>query len=304
MKFRTAGTQFLALLFIGTLWVSPAMAQSNQSSAAKSSSAQANAQGQAQASSKVSTEMVKGKLNPATSKPGDQVVVRTKEDVKSNGQVVLKKGTEITGVVTSVKRAHGKAESKGQAQSMMQIDWLTPAGSGASAQQLNLALQSIAYTNPLYAHQSEESAGSAVARPAPARTGSGGGGLGGVGGAVGGLAGGASSTVGAAGNITGNVGGAVAGTTSAAGNASLLAAPSPIAANSATATALQNNFGVSGNSLFMVGHGSAVSTGGTTSSMDIFTHMSNDAVITSPSKDFEVASGAQMDFMVGAKGQK
>jgi hypothetical protein len=295
MKFRCAETQFVTLLLTTILWISPAMAQSKQSSAAASSSTQA--------SSKVSTEMVKGKLNPATSKPGDKVVVRTKDDLKSNGQVVLKKGTEITGVVKDVKRADGKAEGKGQVQSMMQVDWLTPAGSGASAQQLNFALQSIAYTNPLYAHQQsdESSSGGGVARPAaPARTGSGGG----LGGVAGGVVGGATSGLSAAGTITSGVGGAVAGTTNAAGNTSLLAAPSPVAPSSATATTLQNSFGVSSNSLFMVGHGSAVSTGGTANSMDIFTHMSNDAVITSPSKDFEVASGAQMDFMVSARGQK
>jgi hypothetical protein len=304
MRFRCAGTQFVSLLLAATLWVSSAMAQSNQSSAA--------AQGQAQASSKVSAEMVKGKLNPATSKPGDQVVVRTKEDLKSNGQVVLKKGTEITGVVKNVKRSDAKAGAKGEAQSMMQVDWLTPAGSGASAQQLNFALQSIAYTNPLHAHQQAEESGAGnagiVPAPAPARTGGGGGGgaLGGVGGVAGGVTGGvvggASSTVGAA----GNVGGAVTSSAGAIGRSStgVLASPAPVAANSQTAAMLQNNFGVSSNQLFMVGHGSAVSAGGTANSMDIFTHMSNDAVITSPSKDFEVASGAQMDFMVSARGQK
>ena len=90
----------------------------------------------------------------------------------------------------------------------------------------------------------------------------------------------------------------------AASQTGLLAAPTPVAASSQTATSLQNNFGVSSNQLFMAGHGQAVSAGGTSSSMDLFTHMSNDAVITSPSRDFEIASGAQMQFMVSAKGQK
>lgn len=317
MKCRSASTQLIVLMFTATLCVSPVRAQSNQSSA--------QAQGQAQAASKVSAEMVKGKLNPATSKPGDQVTVRMKDDVKSNGQVVLKKGSEITGVVRSVKRADGKAEPKGgastqsAAQSVMQVEWLTQAGSGAAAQQLNFALQSIAYTNPLYAHQQAEEAGAdgggiAAPRPGPSASRGGtssGGGL--VGGVAGGALGGASSTLGAA----GNVGGAVAGGAGALGgqgaasagaigqsNAGLLAAPTLIPANSQTATSLQNNFGVSSNQLFMVGHGQAVSTGGTASSMDLFTHMSNDTVITSPSKDFDIGSGAQMDFMVSGKGQK
>lgn len=299
MNLRRAGTQFMTVSLVVIFWVSPVKAQSNQSSA----------QVQAQAASKVSAEMVKGKLNPATSKPGDQVTVRMNEDVKSNGQVLLKKGSEINGVVRSVKRADKKADAKAQsaAQSMVQVEWLAPAGSAAAAQQLNFALSSIAYTNPLYANQqAQESAaagGGIAPRPAP----SGGGGLVGgavgvaggvVGGVVGGVAGGASSTAGAAGNVAGRAGAA------SQTSVGLLALPAPVAANSQTATSLQNNFGVSSNQLFMAGHGQAVSAGGTSSSMDLFTHMSNDAVITSPSRDFEIASGAQMQFMVSAKGQK
>jgi hypothetical protein len=303
MSLLRAGTQFISVSLVVIFWVSPVKAQSNQSSA------QVQAQGQAQAASKVSAEMVKGKLNPASSKPGDQVTVRMAEDVKSNGQVVLKKGTEVNGVVRSVKRAESKADAKAQssaqaaAQSMIQVEWLVPAGSGAAAQQLNFALSSIAYTNPLYANQqAQESAaadgGIAAPRPAPAPARGGGGLVGGATGVAGGVAGGASSTVGAAGNVAGRAGAA------SQASAGLLALPAPVAASSQTATSLQNNFGVSSNQLLMTGHGQAVSAGGTSSSMDLFTHMSNDAVITSPSRDFEIASGAQMQFMVSAKGQK
>jgi len=312
MKTRLVGIHLVTLLITANLWCSSALAQSNQSAAAQEHS---------QASGKVSAELVKGKLSPATSKPGDKVVVRTKDDLKSDGQVVLKKGTEITGVVRDVKRADGKdakSEPKGKrgvesaAQSMLQVDWLTPAGSGAASQQLNFALQSIAYTNPLYAHQQQEEAGAGDATlplsgPAMPRAGSGSGGglLGGagaVGGITGGVVGGASSTLGAAGNL----GGAVEASAASAGNMNPgpISAPAIVLPTSQTATSLQNSFGVSSNQLFIVGHGQAVSTGGTASSMDIFSHMSNDAVITSPSRDFEIASGAQMDFMVSGRGQK
>jgi hypothetical protein len=290
MSLQRAGTQFMAVSLVLLFSVSPVKAQSNQNST----------QVQAQAASKVSAEMVKGKLNPASSKPGDQVTVRMAEDVKSNGQVLLKKGAEVNGVVRSVKRAESKASAQAAAQSMIQVEWLAPAASGAGAQQLNFALSSIVYTNPLYAsQQAQESAaadgGIAAPRPAPAPARSGGGLVGGV---TGGVAGGVASTVGAAGNVAGRAG--AAGQTSAG----LLALPAPVAANSQTATSLQNNFGVSSNQLLMTGRGQAVSAGGTSSSMDLFTHMSNDAVITSPSRDFEIASGAQMQFMVSAKGQK
>lgn len=319
MSFRRAETQFMALSLVVAFWISPAKAQSTQRSV------QGQVQAQAQAASKVSAEMVKGKLNPGTSKPGDQVTVRMTEDLKSNGQVVLKKGTEINGVVRSVKRAEGKAAAAGQsqaaanaaahAQSMIQVDWLPPAGSAAAAQQLNFALSSIAYTNRLYANQqagesTAATGGIAVPRPAPApgrSEGGGGGGLVGgvVGGVAGGVVGGASSTVGAASNLGGAVaGGAEAVTRGRAATAGALSAPTPIAASSQTATALQSTFGVSSNQLFMSGQGQTVSADGTTSSMDIFTHMSNDTVITSSSRDFEIASGAQMLFMVSTKGQK
>lgn len=71
-----------------------------------------------------------------------------------------------------------------------------------------------------------------------------------------------------------------------------------------TSANLQNNFGVSGGSLFRVGGGQAISGGGTATSMDIFSHMSNDAVITSPSRDFEIASGAQMQLLVQGNAKK
>ena len=119
--------------------------------------------------------------------------------------------------------------------------------------------------------------------------------LGSTGTAIGGLAGGT-------GVIAGQ--GATAAKATGSGNAGLLAMPSLIPVNSQTASSLQNNFGVSSNQLFMVGHGQSISAGGTPSSMDIFSHMSNDAVITSPSCNFEVGSGAQMDFLVNARRQQ
>jgi hypothetical protein len=236
------------------------------------------------------------------------------------------------------REAKGQASSQAAAQSMMQVEWLTPAASGATSQQLNFALRSVAYTNPLYAHQQQEdsfandAALSALAsRPAPAGRSSGsssGGGLLGGGaaagaggaGAAGGVVGGVTSTVGAAtnaGGVTSAVGaatnaggGAMAGAGPLGGqgaasagvvgqtSAGLAAVPTLAPVNSQTAASLQNNFGMSSNQLFMVGHGQVVSSGGTASSMDIFSHMSNDSVITSPSKDFEIGTGAQMQFMV------
>lgn len=274
MKILHARLLLAGFAAIAVVWASPAAAQGA-------------AQAAAQSSSRVSAEMVKGKLNPATSKPGDEVAVRLSEDLKQNGEVVLKKGTTITGVVRSVKQVDASTQSKGEskaqssAQSMIQLEWLAPATSGAASQQLSLALQSIAYTNPLYAHQQQQESAEFLAprAPAPSR--------------------GAPSPTG--GGLLSGAGGIAAGVTSSAGaigqaEAGLLATPSLITAGPQTASASKD--------LVMVGHGQATSSGGTVSSMDIFSQMSNDSVITSSSKDFEISSGAQMQFLVSARGRQ
>jgi hypothetical protein len=279
------GCQALVLLLITAGWVLPAAAQTAAASA--------------QSESRVSAEMVKGKLNPASSKPGDEIALRLNEDVKSKGEVLLKKGSTIKGVVRKVERAEGKSAAKGNtaAQSMMQLEWMAPGLSGAASQQLNFALQSVVYTNPLYAHQQlEESGDAGLAAPraaSPAPRGSGGL-VSGVGATAGGVV---SSTAGAGAGVGGAAstlsGGAVAQTGSR-----LATPPAIVPVNAQTSSALQSNFGVSGNQLFLVGSGQAISSGGTTASMDLFSHMSNDTVITSPSRNFEVSSGAQMQLLV------
>src|SRR5262249_34785573 len=68
---------------------------------------------QANSASRVAAEMTRGRLNPAESKPGDTLAVRLMDDLRSNGNVVLKKGTTITGVVRSVERADTKGVTAG-----------------------------------------------------------------------------------------------------------------------------------------------------------------------------------------------
>ena len=302
---RSTGTRILTLLF-STVWLAlPGFAQDKESTPTAQSVARADAQSE----SRVSAEMVKGKLNPETSKPGDEIAIRLNEDVKSNGQVLLKKGSTVKGVVRRVNRAEKKRAAKANgtaqtsAQSMLELEWITPGVSGAAAsQQLNLALQSVVYTNPLYAHQQEQSSTApafASPAPAPARSGSGGVGVG----VVGGVVGGATSSVS---SIGGGLGAQSAGSVGAVAQSQAhLARPTSINPVSAeTATVLQNNFGVAGGPLFLVGSGQAISSAGTASSIDIFSRMSNDAVITSPSRDFEISSGAQMQLLVRANSAK
>src|SRR5207237_10403682 len=84
-----------------------------------------------------------GTLKPSETKPGDEVALRLKDDVKANGDVVLKKGTTITGVVRNVK----SVETKSQAQSMMEIEWFAPPLQGKVERQLSIALQSVTQMN-------------------------------------------------------------------------------------------------------------------------------------------------------------
>ena len=53
--------------------------------------------------------------------------------------------------------------------------------------------------------------------------------------------------------------------------------------------------------LFKVGHGELVASGGVRESVDLFSHLNNDTVITSPSKNFEISSGARMQLLVGIR---
>src|SRR5579863_6813247 len=52
-------------------------------------------------------------LDAKMSKPGDDVEVRTEEDIKQDGKVVLKKGTHLVGHVTQAQaRANGQTQSQ------------------------------------------------------------------------------------------------------------------------------------------------------------------------------------------------
>ncbi len=106
----------------------------------------------ANSASHVSAEMTKGTLKPSETKPGDEVALRLKDDVKTDGDVVLEKGTTITGIVRNVKRV----ETKGQAQSMMEIEWFAPPLQSKVARQLSIALQAVTEISPTYGRTSVE----------------------------------------------------------------------------------------------------------------------------------------------------
>jgi len=223
-------------------------------SGALNSNAQVHRRTQSSSAAQVAAEMTKGKLSPAASKPRDTVVLKLKDDLRSNGAVVLRKGTVITGVIRNVKCA----EPSGQSQSMIEIVWLAPVHQGKGSRSLSIALQSVMQINP-------------IEKPEPEK---------------------ADVTAGAV---------AVAETERASHpNAALLSMPSVVAVDQRTTAVIEDSLGSSSSGpLFRVGRGQLLTAGGSWQSVDIFSHLNNDTLITSVGKDFEISSGAQMHLLVG-----
>ena len=264
---------------------------------------QLNTPAQANSASHVAAEMTKGKLNPTDSKPGDVVAIRLKEDVRSNGEVILKKGTTITGIVRNVRRAEGKGEWKSEAQSMIDIEWRVPAAQGRGVQGVSFALQSVTQINPQsesaqnnssedfsFVNTSTSARAAVDARPIR----SGGGLLESAGTAT-------DATEAVAKGATNGAGAAPASTAvNGRSNVALLSMPSVVAVDQQTSTSIESTLGNSeSGQLFKIGHGQLVSAGGSKQSVNLYSHLSNDTVITSPSQSFEISSGAQMEMLVG-----
>jgi hypothetical protein len=185
--------------------------------------------------------------------------------VRSNGEVIFKKGTTITGVIKNVSRAEGKGDWKSQAQSLIEIEWLVPAPQGHGVQGASFALQSVIQIN----HESPVLEG-------------------------------------AQNNSSDDLNFVRAGvpTSSPAvngrSNVALLSMPSVVAVDQQTSASIDTTLGIqTSGQLFKVGHGQLVSPGGSKESVELYSHLTNDTVITSPSGNFEISSGAQMQMLVG-----
>jgi hypothetical protein len=81
----------------------------------KNGQAQTATAGQLQSGSTVQAELTKP-VDARKNKPGDEVVAKTTQDMKSNGQTVLPKGSKLVGHITEVQ-----AREKGQQESHMGI---------------------------------------------------------------------------------------------------------------------------------------------------------------------------------------
>jgi len=173
----------------------------------KHGNAQAASASQLQSGSTVQAELTKP-VDVRKNKPGDEVIAKTTQDVKSDGKVVLPKGSKIVGKVTQAQ-----ARAKGQDESQLGIAFDHAILKDGSQMPMSFAIQAVG---------SSESAASAAAMNDSAMMGSNAGGMArgsgsGAAGSRGGLVGGVGSTAGGVANTTGSVAGSTLHTGKVAG---------------------------------------------------------------------------------------
>lgn len=228
-------------------------------------SAPGSSSAQNSSATRVAAEVTAGKLSSAESKTGDIVSLRLTNDLRSNGQVVLKRGAVITGIVRSV----GHTEPKTHAQSMIEVDWVVPSAEG-QPRSVSVALQSVMQVNAAFQAGDADAAGDKVSAASHAS--------------------GKQSNPAAAGGALFTA------------NPALLSMPSVVAVDHQTSSAIETTLDSSeSGTLFKVGHGELIGAGGARESVDLFSHLNNDTVITSPSRNFEISSGAQLQLLVGVR---
>lgn len=144
-------------------------------------------------------------LDAKHSKPGDKVVAKTTQDVKQDGQVVLRKGTKLTGHVTEAQ-----ARSKENSQSTLGVVFDSALMKGSQQAPMHLGIQALAAASNQTSAALADDGGMVASGGSMAGSGraAGGGLLGGAGATAGGV-------VGGAGNVAGNVGQSVNGTVGA-----------------------------------------------------------------------------------------
>jgi hypothetical protein len=181
-------------------------ANAAQSANVSNRSAQAAAVSQLQAGSSIHTSLEKP-VDARKNKPGDQVLANTTEDVKSEGKVIIPRGSKIVGHVTEVK-----ARGKGQAESAVGVVFDHAVLKDGSEVPLSLAVQAVGSgaTTAQAEDDSFMSSGTAAA------TGSVNGAASGMTRTGGSVVGGVRSTTGSLVNTAGSVGGATVNTATGA----------------------------------------------------------------------------------------
>lgn len=264
-------------------------AQADKSGVRASSASSTNASSQA---GKNSADIASGTTMNATlshpvdakrTKQGDEVTAKTTEAVRSDGKVIIPKGSTLTGHVTQATAREG-ANSR----SALGITFDRVVMSGGREMPVNFTIQAIsaaetlASTSSSFGDSALSSGGSMGGGATGGGHSSGGGLLGGVGSTAGGVAGnvgGATAgTVNSATNLSGNAGGAVRGTTR--GTTGGLNSAGQLTSNS------QGVFGLNGLNLQSATSGSGSAQG---------------TLITSPDRNVHLDGGTRM--LLAAQGQ-
>jgi hypothetical protein len=83
-------------------------------------------------------------------------------------------------------------------------------------------------------------------------------------------------------------------------NTALMSMPSIVALDSKTTSVFQSDFGFAGDpQIYKTGRGEMITGTGAHQSVDLFSRMTNDTVITSQNRNFEIGTGAQIRLLVG-----
>src|SRR5207244_6616844 len=151
-----------------------------------------------QAGRTVQAELTKP-VDARKNKVGDEVIAKTTHDVKSNGQVVVPKGSKLVGHLTEVK-AHGKD----QANSELGIAFDRAVLKNGTEMPLALSIQAIGRAQGEAAAENDTMADAGMMGSSGARASGGGGRVRGVGSTAGGVVNTAGSAAGSATNVAGS----------------------------------------------------------------------------------------------------
>ena len=150
-------------------------------------------------------------VDARNAKAGDEITATVSEDVKSDGHVLIKRGSRLVGRVTTARARSGKSAAEGGADSQLGIVFDRAVLKNGTTIPLSATVHALAAAeSSASSGMSDANAGLAGAGSAAGSARSGGGGL------VGGVAGGASGTVG---GVTGSTGAVASGTVSGSGAA-------------------------------------------------------------------------------------
>lgn len=254
--------------------------QGNASSSANtgvSGNAAANSSGAALSSGTTLQAELTKSLDAKKAKPGDEVSAKTTQDVKSNGKVVIHKGSKLVGHVTQAQ-----ARTKEDSESKLGIVFDHAVLKDGSQVSVNAVVQALAaaQTAPLSAGVDD------IGRAGGGASGGGRQPTGGGGGVVGGVAGAATSTVGSTAGGVGSAAGSVASSTTGSVGSTVNGAAG-VAANGTLNSASRGVVGLQGLTLTTVGAGSA-----------------QGPVISSTTQNVKLDSGTQMVLQVAGAAQQ